>query len=302
MDGFSSHTFSWINASGERFWIKYHFKTKQGIKNHTREEAVRVAGEDPDHATRDLFEAIERGDSPAWRVCVQIMTMEEAERYHINPFDLTKVWPHVDYPLIEFADLVLDRNPRNYFAEVEQAAFEPSSIVPGIGFSPDKMLQARLFAYPDTHRYRLGANYQLLPVNSPHAAKVRNYERDGFMRFDENGGPSVNYEPNSFGGPAENPAFKEAAYSFELRGSAERYDKNYDGNDDYIQPGNLFRLMKPDAKERLIDNLVDHMKPVNRDIQLRQIRHFYAADEAYGEGVARGLGISLGAVTGATRA
>ena len=289
MNGYSSHTFSWINAAGERFWVKYHFKTKQGIQNFTREEAGRMRGEDPDHATRDLFEAIERGDAPAWRACVQIMPEQDALTYRINPFDLTKVWPHGDYPLVEFGELVLDRNPQNYFAEIEQAAFEPASIVPGIGFSPDKMLQARIFSYADAHRYRIGTNYQLLPVNRPHAA-VNNYQRDGAMRSDDNGGPAGNYEPNSFGGPVENPALKEASYGYELHGIAARWDHR-EGNDDYTQAGNLFRLLPPDERARLIDNLVDHMRPVSKEVQLRQLRHFYKADPAYGEGVAKGLGI-----------
>ena len=295
MNGYGSHTFSWINAQGERFWVKYHFKTKQGIKNFTREEAAKMAGEDADFSTRDLFDAIERGEFPAWRVCVQIMPEKDALTYHINPFDLTKVWPHGDYPLIEFGELVLNRNQENYFADIEQAAFEPSNVVPGIGFSPDKMLQARLFAYPDTHRYRIGANYQQLPVNRPHhpAAQVRNYQRDGSLRFDDNGGRGPNYEPNSFGGPVENSALKEAAYGFELQGFAQRFDKEYPGNDNYTQAGNLFRLMPADARERLIDNLAGHMKPVRRDIQVRQLRHFYKADPAYGEGVAKGLGVDV---------
>ncbi len=293
MNGYGSHTYSWINTDGERFWVKYHFKTKQGIKNFTRQDALRMAGEDPDFSTRDLFDAIEKGDFPAWRVCVQIMPEADALDYHIHPFDLTKVWPHGDYPLHEFGELVLNRNPENYFAEVEQAAFEPSNIVPGIGFSPDKMLQARIFAYPDTHRYRIGANYQLLPVNQARhpEARVRNYQRDGAMRFDDNAGRGPNYEPNSFGGPVENPALKEASYGFELRGFAERYDKEYAGNDNYTQAGNLFRLLKPEEREHLISNLVDHMGPVPREIQIRQTRHFYKADPAYGEGVAAGLGI-----------
>jgi len=295
MNGYSSHAYSWINAKGERFWVRYHFKTKQGIKTFTREEARRMAGDDPDFSTRDLFEAIERGDFPAWRVCVQIMPEADALNYHIHPFDLTKVWPHGDYPLYEFGELMLNRNPENYFAEVEQAAFEPSNVVPGVGFSPDKMLQARIFAYPDTHRYRIGANYQQLPVNRARhpEARVRNYQRDGSMRFDDNGGRGPNYEPNSFGGPVENSALKEAAYGFELRGFAERFDKEYPGNDDFTQPGNLFRLMKPDDREHLISNIVEHMRPVRREIQIRQIRQFHKADPAYGEGVAVGLGIDI---------
>jgi catalase len=292
MNGYSSHTFSWINSEGERFWVKYHFKTQQGIQNFTRQEATRLAGENPDHATGDLFEAIERGDYPRWRVCVQIMPETDAENYQINPFDLTKVWPHADYPLVEFAELVLDRNPENYFQDVEQAAFEPSNIVPGIGFSPDKMLQARLFAYPDTHRYRLGANYATLPVNRPHATEAHTYHRDGAMRFDGNGGSTVNYEPNSFGGPVESPQFKQEAYDFTMSGVATRYDHR-EGNDDYTQAGNLFRLLAADHQGRLIDNIVDSLLTVPHDIQVRQARHFYNADPTYGEGVAGGLSLDL---------
>ncbi|MCH7740163.1 MAG: catalase [Chloroflexi bacterium] len=296
MNGYSSHTFSWINNEGERFWVKYHFKTKQGIQNFTREEAVKVGGDDPDHATRDLYEAIARGDFPRWRACVQIMPMEDAENYHVNPFDLTKVWPHGDYPLVEFGELVLDRNPENYFQDVEQAAFEPSNIVPGIGFSPDKMLQARLFAYPDAHRYRLGANYATLPVNSPHATESQNYHRDGFMRFDGNSGPSVNYEPNSFGGPFEDSSVKQEAYNFEIDGMAARYSHR-EGNDDYTQAGNLFRLLAADHQERLIGNLADSMQTVPHEIQVRQVRHFARADRRYGEGVARALGLDLSEIS-----
>jgi len=297
MDGFSSHTFSWVNAGGERVWVKYHFKTRQGIQNFTGEEAVRMAGEDPDHATRDLFQAIERGDYPAWRVYVQIMPEAEAKSYHINPFDLTKVWPHGDYPLIELGELVLNRNVQNYFAEVEQAAFSPANVVPGIGFSPDKMLQARLFSYHDAHLYRLGTNYQLLPVNRAHAAQVRNYQRDGAMRFDDNYGPRVNYEPNSSSGPVDSLVPEEAAYSEALGGLAARYDKDYEGNDDYTQPGNLFRLMTPEQKVRLINNIVGHLKPVNLEIKVRQIRHFHHADPAYGEGVAKAVNIDIVEIT-----
>ena len=293
MNGYGSHTFSWINAAGERFWVKYHFKTRQGIQNHTAAEAERAAGEDPDQATRDLFESIESGHYPAWRVCVQVMPEADAEQYGINPFDVTKVWPHGDYPLFEFAELVLNRNPENYFVDIEQAAFEPSNIVPGIGFSPDKMLQARLFAYPDAHRYRLGANYQLLPPNRPRAAQVRNYQRDGVMRFDDNGGGSINYGPNSVGGPEQRTDFRNEAYGFTVGGLAARYDKEYPGNDDYTQPGNLFRLMSPEERLRLIDNIVAHMTPVKRDIQVRQIKHFHRADPRYGEGVARGLDLDV---------
>ncbi len=208
MHGFGSHTFSLWNSKGERFWVKFHVKTKQGIQDFTREEAIRMAGGDPDHATRDLFDAIARGDYPRWGFFIQVMPEQAAETYHVNPFDLTKVWPYRDYPLIEVGELVLNRNPENYFAEVEQAAFAPANVVPGIGFSPDKMLQARILSYPDAHRHRMGANYQALPVNRPRCP-VHHYHRDGHLRFDGNSGASPNYEPNSFGGPVEDDSYRE---------------------------------------------------------------------------------------------
>ncbi len=175
LNGYGSHTYSFINADNERFWVKFHFKTLQGIENFTQEEADRLVPEDPDWATRDLFETIDQGDFPRWRLQVQIMPEKDAEKYRFNPFDLTKVWPHGDYPVMEVGIMELNRNPSNYFAEVEQAAFEPSNIVPGISYSPDKMLQARIFSYSDAHRYRLGVNYALLPINRPRAAQVHNY-------------------------------------------------------------------------------------------------------------------------------
>ncbi|MGY0710799.1 catalase [Azospirillum argentinense] len=294
MDGFSSHTFSWINAAGERFWVKYHFKTRQGIQNFTAEQAVRMAGVDPDHATRDLFAAIRDGDFPAWTVSVQIMPEVEADAYRINPFDVTKVWPHADYPLVEVGELVLNRNPENFFAEVEQAAFSPANVVPGISFSPDKMLQGRLFAYADAHRYRLGANHQALPVNRPHAAEVRNHQRDGAMRFDGNGGGSPNYEPNSFGGPVQNRAVTEPP--LRISGDAARYDHR-EGNDDYAQAGALFRLIGAEAQERLMDTIANSLGEAPLFIQRRQLRHFFAADPAYGAGIAKRLGVTAAAVT-----
>jgi catalase len=288
MHGFSSHTFSLINANRERFWVKWHFKTQQGVKNLSAEEATRISGEDPDYAQRDLFAAIARGDFPRWRVYVQVMPELKAETYRLNPFDLTKTWPYKDYPLLEVGEMTLDRNPENYFAEVEQAAFSPSNVVPGMGFSPDKMLQARLFAYPDAHRYRLGVNFQSLPVNCPHATKARTLHRDGAMRADGNGGASPNYEPNSFGGPRPDPRYAEPP--LKISGDADRYDHRV-GNDDYTQAGDLFRLMKEDERERLISNIVASMQSVPREIQLRQIAHFTQADPAYGAGVAKGLGL-----------
>jgi catalase len=248
-----------------------------------------MRGQDPDYAQRDLFNSIAKGDIPKWRVAVQIMPEKEAETYRIHPFDLTKVWPHGDYPLVEVGELMLDRNPVNYFAEVEQAAFEPKNIVPGMGYSPDKMLQARLISYPDAHRYRLGVNYDTLPVNKPQCP-VHTYTRDGAMRFDGNSGSAPNYEPNSFGGPAEDPAYRERPRT--ITGSVDRHNHRLDG-DYYSQPGNLFRLMKPDARERLIGNIVASMKSVPQRTQEVQVRHFYKADPAYGTGVAKGLGLNI---------
>jgi catalase len=287
MHGFGSHTFSTLNAQGERFWVKWHFKTKQGIKNLPVADAVRLAGEDPDYAQRDLFNAIEHGDFPRWSVRVQIMPEREAETYHLNPFDLTKVWPYHDYPLIEVGEMVLDRNPDNYFAEVEQAAFSPGNVVPGLGVSPDKMLQARLIAYHDAHLYRVGTNYQQLPVNRAHNP-VHTYQRDGSMRFDGNSGASPNYEPNSYGNaPKQAPQFREPP--LRISGDADRYDHRV-GNDDYTQAGNLYRLLSAEERDRLTRNIANAMRSVPEEIVLRQIEHFRKADAAYGEAVARKLG------------
>ncbi|NMG05622.1 catalase [Brasilonema sp. UFV-L1] len=290
MDGFGSHTYKWINAQGEAFWVKYHFKTDQGIQNFTREEAAQIAGENPDYATQDLFEAIASNNFPSWTLKVQIMPLEDTKTYRFNPFDLTKVWSHKDYPLITVGRLVLNRNPENYFTEVEQAAFSPSNVVPGITFSPDKMLQARIFSYPDAQRYRLGANYAALPVNCPHAAKANNYQRDGFMRFDNNGGAAPNYEPNSFGGLKEAPEYKEPP--FEVSGTVDRtpFPKT---DDDFFQAGELYRVLSEEQKARLVDNIVDQMKSVKPEIQRRQIPHFYKADPDYGIRVAQELGIDI---------
>ncbi|HMJ62487.1 MAG TPA: catalase [Bryobacteraceae bacterium] len=289
MHGFSSHTFSLINAKNERYWVKWHFLTKQGIKNLTAEQADEIAGKDPDYATRDLFDAIERAEFPKWRVCIQAMPEAEAEDYKVNPFDLTKIWSHRDYPLIDVGEMELNRNPNNYFAEIEQAAFSPVNIVPGMGYSPDKMLQARLISYPDAHRYRLGVNFESLPVNAP-KCPVHTYNRDGAMRFDANGGPGPSYEPNSFGGPVEEHRFVERRYS--TSGEVGRYNHR-EGNDDYTQAGDLFRLMTKDEKARLIQNIVGHMSSVPERIQRLQISHFTKADPAYGRGVAEGLGLKV---------
>ncbi|MCU7828847.1 MAG: catalase [Candidatus Thiodiazotropha sp. (ex Myrtea sp. 'scaly one' KF741663)] len=287
MDGFGSHTFSLWNAQGERYWVKWHFKTVQGIDCMPADEAAQIAGQDPDHHRRDLHQAIEKGEHPRWTVKVQIMPEAEAASYHLNPFDLTKVWPYKDYPLIEVGELELNRNPVNHFAEVEQAAFEPGNLPPGFGASPDKMLQARLMSYPDAHRYRIGINYASLPVNKPRCP-VHSYHRDGHMRFDGNGGTEPVYQPNSFNGAADDYSVQEPP--LQIDGDADRYDHRA-GNDDYTQAGDLYRLMSQQKQQELIDNLVGAMSDVPRDIQIRQIAHFTQADPAYGEGVARGLGI-----------
>lgn len=287
MQGFSSHTYSLYNEKGERYWCKWHFKSMQGVKNLTREEAVKLAGTDPDYATRDLFEAIERKDFPHWKVYIQVMPEIDAETFPINPFDLTTVWSHKDVPMIEVGVMELNRNPDNHFAEVEQSAFAPSNIVPGMGFSPDKVLQARVFSYADAQRYRIGTNYQTLPVNKP-LSPPATYHRDGAMRFDDNGGASPVYEPNSFGGPVQQPQFQEPP--LRISGDASRYD-GAEGADDFSQAGALFRLLAPVEREHLIANITADMQGVPEAIQIRQIRLFMQADPVYGQGVARGLDI-----------
>ena len=289
MHGFGSHTFKWVNAEGDGVWVKYHFKTEQGVKNLAPDVAAKIAGENPDYHTEDLFNAIEKGDLPSWKLYVQIMPLEDADTYRFDPFDVTKVWSQKDYPLIEVGRMVLDRNPENYFAEVEQATFSPGTLVPGIDVSPDKMLQGRLFAYSDAHRYRVGANHQALPINRPRS-EVNNYQRDGQMRFDDNGGRSVYYEPNSFSGPTESHENKQAAYP--VSGVADSVA--YDQNDHYTQAGDLYRLLSEDERTRLVANIVEAMKPVEKEeIKLRQIQHFYKADPEYGKRIADGLGLSV---------
>ncbi|OON41475.1 catalase [Izhakiella australiensis] len=290
MHGFGSHTYSLINAQGERVFVKWHFKTQQGIRNLSVEAASELAGSDPDYAQRDLYQAIERGDFPRWRVCIQVMTEAEAASRDENPFDVTKTWSQKTYPLQEVGILELNRNPANYFADVEQAAFAPSNVVPGIGLSPDKMLQGRVFAYADAQRYRVGTNYQQLPVNAP-ACPYHNYQRDGAMRFDGNGGGGANYEPNSYGAePKQNAAFREPPLNFS--GAADRYDHRED-EDYYSQAGDLYRLMNAGQKKILTDNIIRAMSSVSRDVQQRQIAHFLKADEDYGNAIARGLGINI---------
>ncbi len=278
MHGFGSHTFSFWNDKGERFWIKIHMKSMQGIKNLTPERAAELAGTDPDYAGRDLFEAIERGEFPKWKMQVQIMPELDADKYHLNPFDLTKVWPHKDYPLIEVGVLELNRNPLNYFAEVEQAAFSPANLPPGIGASPDKMLQARLFAYPDAQRYRIGANYQHLPVNRP-KNEVASYQRDGAMRFDGNMGTKDNYEPNGFGGPVQDASVAEPP--LKISGTVDRHDQ-HKGNDDFTQAGNLFRLLSDEEQERMTTVIAGTMKGLPESIIRPNLENFKKCDPKYG--------------------
>lgn len=285
MNGYGSHTFSFVNADNERFWIKFHMKSLQGIRNWTDAEAAKIVAEDRESSQRDLFEAIDAGDYPKWRLCVQIMPEADAGRTGYNPFDLTKVWPHRDYPLIDVGILELNRNPDNYFAEVEQASFSPSNVVPGIGFSPDKVLQARIFAYADAHRYRIGTHYEALPVNRPRCP-VHHYHAAGAMRFDAPKPVNAYYEPNSFDGAVEYPAHREPPMA--LAGDADRHDHRI-GNDDYSQAGALFRRFDGDQRRRLFGNIARHMKGVPDTIIKRQLAHFYEADPAYGAGVEAAL-------------
>jgi catalase len=289
IDGFGSHTYSFVSAANERCWVKFHFKTMQGIRNWTNAQAAEKVAHDRETHQRDLYEAIERGDFPRWKFSVQIMPATDVARTWYNPFDLTKVWPHKDYPLIDVGVLELNRNPENYFAEVEQAALAPSNIVPGIGHSPDKMLQARIFSYADAHRYRVGVNADQLPVNRPRCP-VHTYHADGAMRLGGNPNPDAFYEPNSFAGPAQDDALREPP--LKISGDADRYNHR-DGNDDYQQPGALFRLMTPEQKDQLFHNIKAAMDGVPLDIVKRQLVHFYRADPEYGIGVAARLGLSV---------
>ena len=290
MNGYGSHTYSFINAEKERFWVKFHFKTKQGIQCMPPAEADQFAGEAPDFHTRQMFDMIKDGKFPRWTFYVQVMPEAEAEDYRWNPFDLTKVWPHRDYPLIEVGEMELNRNAENYFAEVEQSAFSPGNIVPGISFSPCKMLQARIFSYADAHRYRLGVNFERLPINAPRATTVENtYQRDGAMRFDDNGGPDPNYEPNSTGGPVADPAYSEPP--LKISGDADRYEQKRGVDDDYIQPGNLYRLMSPEQQKELAGNIAGSLGKVPKELQEKMVAHFRKADKSYGDGVAKMLGL-----------
>ncbi len=285
MHGFGSHTYSLINASGQRTWVKWHYKTQQGIKNLSAAEAARLAGTDPDYAQRDLFEAIERGDYPKWTAYIQVMTEQQAANRLENPFDVTKTWSQKEFPLIEVGVLELNRNPRNYFAEVEQAAFGPSNMVPGVGLSPDRMLQGRVFAYADAHRYRVGTNHQQLPVNAPRCA-VNSYQRDGAMAQGAYGA-APNYEPNSYS-EAPKQSERHAEPALALNGAADRHDHRVDG-DYFSQAGALFRLMTREQQALLIGNIAGTMASVSDDVIERQLQYFYEADREYGQGIAKAL-------------
>ncbi len=288
MHGFGSHTFSFINAQNERFWVKFHFKTQQGIKNWTDEEAAAAVAHDRETHQRDLYEAIERGDFPKWTMYVQIMPELEAEKVPYHPFDLTKVWPKADYPLIEVGEFELNRNPANYFAEVEQAAFNPANVVPGISFSPDKMLQGRLFSYGDAQRYRLGVNHGQIPVNAPRCP-VHSYHRDGAMRMDGNYGSTLGYEPNGYGQWQEQPDFREPP--LKINGAADHWDFRQDDADYFSQPRALFRLMTPAQQQVLFDNTARAMGDAPDEIKRRHIANCTQCDPAYGAGVAKALGL-----------
>ncbi len=293
MHGFGSHTFSMINAANERFWVKFHWRCQQDIKNLTDAEAEALVGKDRESHQRDLMDAIDKGDYPTWKLMIQVMPEADAAKMPYNPFDLTKVWYKGEYPLIEVGVMELNRNPDNYFADVEQAAFNPASIVPGIGFSPDKMLQGRLFSYGDAQRYRLGVNHHLIPVN---AAKcpVHGYSRDGMMRVDGNYGATLGYEPNSYGEWEQQPDFAEPPLA--LEGAADHWDFRADDDDYYTQPGKLFRLMSPEQQQVLFENTGRGMGDAPKEVKVRHIGNCLKADPAYGAGVAAALGIALSEV------
>ncbi len=289
MHGFTSHTFMWYNAKGEYFWIKLHFKTAQGIKNLTLAESVALAGSDPDHATRDLHENIAQGNFPSWNVYVQIMTPEQAKSYKFDPFDLTKVWYQSDFPLIPFGRMVLNKNPENYFAEVEQSAFSPANLVPGIWISPDKMLQGRLFSYADTHRHRLGTNFHMIPINAAKNANPHTYQRDGFMNMGQASAP--NYYPNTFNGAEPSESF--APPALDVVGMAARHE--FELSDiDFVQAGELYsRVMTDYDRNNLVKNIVSHLKNAQLRLQKRQTALFYKAHPDYGTQIAALLGLDV---------
>ncbi|HHB0443135.1 TPA: catalase [Staphylococcus aureus] len=298
MHGFGSHTYSMYNDSGERVWVKFHFRTQQGIENLTDEEAAEIIATDRDSSQRDLFEAIEKGDYPKWTMYIQVMTEEQAKNHKDNPFDLTKVWYHDEYPLIEVGEFELNRNPDNYFMDVEQAAFAPTNIIPGLDFSPDKMLQGRLFSYGDAQRYRLGVNHWQIPVNQPKGVGIENicpFSRDGQMRVvDNNQGGGTHYYPNTHGKFDSQPEYKKPP--FPTDGYGYEYNQRQDDDNYFEQPGKLFRLQSEDAKERIFTNTANAMEGVTDDVKRRHIRHCYKADPEYGKGVAKALGIDINSI------
>lgn len=298
MHGYGSHTLSMYNDQNELVWVKFHMRTQQGIKNFTGDEAKAMRGIDPDISTRDLFESIEKGDFPKWKMFIQVMTQDQANNFQFNPFDLTKTWSQKEYPLIEVGEVELNRNSKNFFADVEQAAFSPAHVVDGIGFSPDRMLQGRILSYPDAHRYRLGVNYEQIPVNRcPYA--VNNYHRDGQMRVDDNGADGPNYYPNSFGDVVPDPAYTDMPSLTLDSNVAGYYDRNGNGDDDhYTQPGILYReVLDSEEKKALVANIVDAMSgidgPKKAEIVNRQLCHFFRADIGLGMAIATGLGVAL---------
>ncbi len=291
VNGYGSHTYSLLNDKGERVWCKFHFKTKQGIKNLMDDEAGKMIAEDRESHQRDLFNAIEKGEFPQWRVCIQVMTQEQADQFQWNPFDLTKVWPHGDFPLIDVGTLELNRNPENYHAEVEQAAFKPSALVPGIGPSPDKMLQARLMSYADTHLHRLGVNHHQVPVNKPRCP-VMHYMRDGQGATAETYGSAPNYWPNTRQeAPQPNEAYLDPAWDIG-QAIVDRYDSTQD-HDDYTQPGNLYRMFDDAHRDRLTTRIAGVLGQARKEVQMLQLCHFFRCDEDYGKRVATKLGIDL---------
>lgn len=291
MHGFSSHAYSLINKDNERVWVKFHFRSQQGIQNFTDQEAEKVVGADRESSQRDLYEAIEKGKFPRWTMFIQIMTLDEARNYKTNPFDLTKVWPKKDFPLHEVGYFELNRNPDNYFQDIEQAAFSPSNVVPGISFSPDRMLQSRLFAYPDAHRYRLGVNHHQIPVNQPRGVKnPHSFHRDGQMRVDGNLGSELHYEPNSYGHWMD---FPEEIEPTQDGGDIAIYDFREDDHDYYSQPGDLFRAMTPEQQLVLAENTARDMEDTTQQIKYRHIVHCYMADPRYGTMVAEALGYDI---------
>ncbi len=291
MHGYGSHTYSLINDKNERIWVKFHLHTQQGIKNLTDQEAEAVVGKCRESHQRDLFDSIEKGDFPKWTMKIQVMTDEQAKNHKQNPFDLTKVWSQKEFPLIEVGVMELNKNPENYFVDVEQAAFNPTNIVPGISFSPDKMLQGRLFSYGDAQRYRLGVNHHLIPVNKSKCPFLNMFHRDGQMRTDENYGSTLGYEPNSYGEWQEQPEFKEPP--LELSGAADHWNHREDNDDYYSQAGDLFRLMTKEQQQILFENTARNMGDIPKEIKVRHIKNCLQADEAYGLGVAKELKIKL---------